>query len=457
MVTARIKKYFIGILFLTANILFPQEISFEKIFPTNGVSYGWDVIEKKDGGYLVVGSITPFSTSVLAMSVDINGNLIWEKHLCPGLVRSVTHSDTNNYIMAGITSNNEDIIIIKINSDGDTLWTKVINKPKEEYATKIINTSDGGYAIIGWLRNKNLDIYLIKTDEKCDTLWTKSFGDYDTDLGYDIRELHDRGFIIAGTTEGGSEHNHHSSAYVIRTDSIGNLLWSKRYGINGLADCQGIVASSDGGFVLVGSTLNKDTNSSELYLLKINSNGDSLWVKTNNNNIPKWITSIQPTNDEGYILTGGSGILKTDKDGNTIWSKTIKGDGLSVKQTLDEGYIVSGIGGSDYDIILVKIRKDSIVNVEEKTSIAYQYSLFQNYPNPFNPITRIKFIISKDGNASIKIYDLLGKEVSTLIDQYFFTGEYEIEFFGANLPSGVYFYQLISGDFISTKKLLLMK
>ena len=176
MITKRTGKYLIWILILTTNIVFSQGTSFEKIYPTNGVSYGWDVIEKNGGGFLVTGSITPFSTSVLVMNVDIYGNLIWEKHITPGLVRSATHSDSNDYILVGVSSGG--ILIIKVNSDGDTLWTKIINKPTDVYATKIINAADGGYAITGWIQNNNNNIYLVKTDKDCDTLWSKSYGDW---------------------------------------------------------------------------------------------------------------------------------------------------------------------------------------------------------------------------------------------------------------------------------------
>jgi hypothetical protein len=447
--------YYLGIIILSTNLIFSQGNSFEKIYPTNGVSYGWDVIERKDGGFLVAGSITPFSTSVLLMNVDINGNLIWEKHLCSGLVRSITYSDSNNYILAGITNN--DVLIVKINSLGDTLWTNTINKPTEEYATKIINTSDGGYAITGWLRNKNLDIYLIKTDENCDTLWSKSYGDYETDQGYDIRQLPDNGFIIAGTTRGGSELDFHSSAYVIRTDSIGGLLWTKSYSINGIADCHGIVASNDGGFVLAGSTQDRQNYLNELFLLKIDPQGDSLWIKTYQDNIASTISSIQQTFDGKFVFTGGSGILKTDIGGNIIWSKIINGWGLSIKETSDQGYIISGVSDSNYDILLVKIPKDGISNVEEATTVPSGYVLFQNHPNPFNPETTIKFSVPTVDDVTISIYNITGqllKEEQLTVPP----GTFSYTFDAQNLSSGIYFYQLSTkSGFRQIKKMVFQK
>ena len=86
-----------------------------------------------------------------------------------------------------------------------------------------------------------------------------------------------------------------------------------------------------------------------------------------------------------------------------------------------------------------------------------RYSLEQNYPNPFNPTTNIRFAIPKSGFTSLKVYDAMGKEVSTLYNSKLEAGKYESEFNAMNLSSGVYFYKLVSGDFSEVKKLTLIK
>jgi hypothetical protein len=85
------------------------------------------------------------------------------------------------------------------------------------------------------------------------------------------------------------------------------------------------------------------------------------------------------------------------------------------------------------------------------------YSLAQNYPNPFNPSTKISFALPKAGNVELKIYDILGREVTTLVNEFRIAGNYTVDFNAANLASGVYFYRIKSGDFIDTKKMVLMK
>ncbi|MCX6149545.1 MAG: T9SS type A sorting domain-containing protein [Ignavibacteriales bacterium] len=99
-----------------------------------------------------------------------------------------------------------------------------------------------------------------------------------------------------------------------------------------------------------------------------------------------------------------------------------------------------------------------ITNVQENTgTIPDQFSLSQNYPNPFNPTTSIKFRNTKLGFVSLKVYDILGRKVETLVNEAKQAGVYEVEFNASNLPSGIYFCQLKAGDFIQTKKMILLR
>ena len=98
-----------------------------------------------------------------------------------------------------------------------------------------------------------------------------------------------------------------------------------------------------------------------------------------------------------------------------------------------------------------------ILNNEDETSLPFEYKLSQNYPNPFNPVTTINFSIPKQGNVTLKVYDVTGKEVIILINEQRSAGNYTVSFDGANLPSGAYFYRLESGDFKETRRMILLK
>ncbi|MBU2444524.1 MAG: T9SS type A sorting domain-containing protein, partial [Bacteroidetes bacterium] len=100
-----------------------------------------------------------------------------------------------------------------------------------------------------------------------------------------------------------------------------------------------------------------------------------------------------------------------------------------------------------------------LTSVNDQEIVAHKFKLYQNYPNPFNPVTRIKYAVSSTQNVKLKVFDLLGREVATLVNEPKQAGEYEIEL-DANkygLTSGVYFYQLRAGEFISTKKFVYLR
>jgi hypothetical protein len=98
-----------------------------------------------------------------------------------------------------------------------------------------------------------------------------------------------------------------------------------------------------------------------------------------------------------------------------------------------------------------------VSDVEDNTLVPAVYSLEQNYPNPFNPSTVIKYQVPTTGKVMLKIYDLLGKEITTLVNENQNAGYYSVPFDASNLSSGIYFYTLTSGEFSSTKKMTLVK
>jgi len=101
--------------------------------------------------------------------------------------------------------------------------------------------------------------------------------------------------------------------------------------------------------------------------------------------------------------------------------------------------------------------QSKIGNASQNPTISLEYNLDQNYPNPFNPSTTISYSIAQDGLVSLKVFDVLGDEVATLIDELKTAGNYSVEFNAQDLPSGVYFYQLQVDRFVETKKLILLR
>ncbi len=290
--------------------------------------------------------------------------------------RCVSATSDGGYIIAGMTwsfgAGREDVYLVKTDSDGDTLWTRTYGGSDHDRGNSVQQTSDGGYIIAGmtWSFGAGReDVYLVKTDSSGDTLWTRTYGGWRSEAGNSVQQTSDGGYIIAGYAErlGAS-----ADVVLLKTDSSGNTLWTRTYG--GSSDEKGYSAqlTSDGGYIIAGYTWSFGAGRSDVYLLKTDSSGDTLWTRTCGGSDSDWSYSVQQTSDGGYIIAGetesfGAGdddvyLVKTDSDGDTLWTRTYGGSGYdrgrSVQQTSDGGYIIAGytnsFGAGNTDVWLLK-------------------------------------------------------------------------------------------------------
>ena len=104
--------------------------------------------------------------------------------------------------------------------------------------------------------------------------------------------------------------------------------------------------------------------------------------------------------------------------------------------------------------IFLKMTSNYMIKESEQE---VDYKLYQNYPNPFNPTTSIRYELPQDGIATIKIFDIIGQEIETIVNEFKNAGGYEVDFNAKGLPSGVYFYQIQTGNFVETKKMVLLR
>jgi hypothetical protein len=215
----------------------------------------------------------------------------------------------------------------------------------------------------------NSDVYLIKTNSVGDTLWSRTYGGSERDVGLSVQQTTDGGYIVAGFTYsfGVGDYN---DIYLIKTDSNGDTLWTRTYGGSSYDQGFSVQQTSDGGYIIGGETYSFGAGLNDVYLIKTDSNGDTLWTRTYGTDSYEYGRSVQQTTDGGYIVTGWTYnypyddlyLIKTDYYGNTLWTRIYEGSGndrgYSVRQTADGGYIVTGttdsFGAGGYDVWLIK-------------------------------------------------------------------------------------------------------
>lgn len=291
----------------------------------------------------------------------------WERNLDDGIGFSVQQLTDGGYIITGykvIDDYNYDVLLIKTDMNGDTIWSKTYGGYVRNEGRSVQQTTDQGFIICGYTYNTYYEcknFYLIKTDANGDTLWTKTYGGQYNSIGESVQQTLDGGYIMTGRIV-----LDNSEIYLIKTNSSGDTLWTKTYG--GQYDDIGnsVQQTTDGGYIITGRT-NKIISSSQICLVKTDQNGDTIWTKAFGGEYLDEGYSVQQTIDGGYIITGtndintgwvGLYLIKTDENGDELWSKIYDDRiGVSSLQTLDGGYIITGLIWSDStgtDVMLSK-------------------------------------------------------------------------------------------------------
>ncbi len=319
--------------------------------------------------------------SASALAQPQQPDTLWTKRYREGYAacgRCVQQTPDGGYILVGNTSPGgqmSNFYLVKTDANGDTIWTRNYGTGPSEQAYYIERTSDGGYIVVGTYAANSTDIWLMKTDENGDTLWTRKYGETMHEVGKEVHQTDDGGYIIFGLK--GDQSPLVNYFLMIKTDENGDTLWTRTY-IEGAEICRSGVPTSDGGYIMAGLTESYGAGGTDFFVIKTDSEGDTLWTRTYGGVSNEGAESIRQTTDGGYIIAGGTRsygagrsdarLIKTDMNGDTIWTRTFGGsedeNGKSVFQTHDGGYIMTGytetnaVGSKN----LYLVRTDSLGN-----------------------------------------------------------------------------------------------
>jgi hypothetical protein len=309
----------------------------------------------------------------------------WAKAYGSSLEESTSYSIEQTldkgYIVIGfvhVESGNQDFWIMKLNGTGYISWQKLYGGSGVDTVYCLQQTEEGGYIVAGRTDSftTSMAFWILKLDDEGGILWQKTYGGAtgnSLEVAYSIQQTADDGYIVAGETRTASGNY---DCWVLKLDGNGNVMWEKTYGGSEDDRAYSIEQTRDGGYIVAGKSWSFGAGLYDIWVLKLNSDGTVLWQKTyggSENDTTIYTNSIQQTADDGYILVGdtnsfGAGgvdiwVLKLDSNGNITWQKTYGGSlqhegAYCIKQTREGGYIVVGkirSFGGDSDSLVLKL------------------------------------------------------------------------------------------------------
>ncbi|MBK9097587.1 MAG: T9SS type A sorting domain-containing protein [bacterium] len=529
------------------------------------------------GGYYLSGYIEGgygFLDQIM-MKIDASGNIIWAKNFGgqeADELRQLSITSDGGMVAAGYNASfgvgAKEVQVLKLSSNGNIEWAKTYGTPYEDFNLSIIVSSDGNFVLAGAVDitgSYGIRPTLIKMDPLGNIIWAKYYSGYNEDWGRDLVETPDGGYLIVGITTSFSV-GFSNDIYLIKTDSMGNVLWAKSYGGPGEDIAYGAELTHDGKYIIVGHTTSSGFGGYDGLLMKVDSDGNLEWFRTYGGYSTDYLNDVLETQDYGFLALGKRAsntlgnddiyLIKTDENGysncafgnyspNVItisnlqannltlatlsyvsaansnlitlnpntgennscaiipvelksfnyelesndvllkWSTAselnnlgfeiqksydgnefisigfIDGSGTTSEpkeyifrdKNLEQGMYAYRLIQTDYDGSQRNIGEIEVFVNEVPSTL----NLEQNFPNPFNPSTTIKFSIPEQSHIKLKVYDLLGRVVSTLVDEILDAGFYQKVFDASNLGSGIYFYSLSTDKNTITKKMLLLK
>lgn len=369
--------------FLNAGLAQGWEVSFGGVFEESAAA----ILQTEDEGFIEVGFSQSFGSDsdfdIYIVRTDVDGTEIWSTFYDESNVehgRDVIQLEDHNFLVLGFINDIDPVIgatptqvyLMKIDDKGEKLWShRYENSGMNQRGTKIIATSDGGYAIIGSTIESgetSSDILLIKLDSNADEVWRRVYGDELSQEAQDLLEV-ENGFVFVANED--EDQSAYDDVAIYRVDETGNIISVKRYGESGSAETvNDLLQTSDGNIVLVGAS-NNDNNS---FFIKSDLNGDTLWTREIVGSIhDDPLSAVTELKDGALVATGQSypdGIdpkvllIKLSAEGQLIWRKTL-GSEFSVPQ-FGEDIALAADGGF---VIAATSSKASLVFINDMTII----------------------------------------------------------------------------------------
>lgn len=458
-------KHFFKILFLIGTLYSNAyaQTYFNNAYEIGGLVHGSTSLIEDPTGYLVLGQeITVDYRAMNFIKTNFNGDTLWTKSIprsqyayYTGYSNSLIKTYDNNLAFGGTvinlqdTTNDGDALLVKLNNNADTLWTRNYGGSGLDVANVAIGCSDSGYVLIGATNSfgsGQSDFYMVKTDSLGNFQWQKTFGTSLQEEAYSGINTLDGGYLLSGYQG--------SQLYIVKTDNNGNFQWQKTFA--GTAGQAFVQQFADSTYILAGAKF-VTGSSYQAYVAKLTKTGTIIWQQTYGGVGDQQLYTVPVILNDGDIVVAGittpgtipyGVLIKIDSSGNQQWLRTyyknltIDNYIYDLKLTSDEGFIMSG--GTyviTQDSWLVKVDSNGCeiancnVGIEE---FKVESSKLNVYPNPASTHINISIEGEDLEDYEITIINIFGEIQNVRIN--------DSEISVSELSSGIYFVSITSKD-----------
>ncbi|MEO0211311.1 MAG: hypothetical protein ABIN66_05580, partial [candidate division WOR-3 bacterium] len=287
---------------------------FAKAYGGTAADYGYSIAQILSGGYVVAGYTESYGAGgdILVLKLNPDGSIAWAKAFGGSdyeCAYSIIQSLEGGYAVTGRTSSfgagGSDILVLKLNPDGSLAWAKTFGGSSEDAAYAMLQSSDGGYLVVGYTQSfgvEYVDILVLKLNPDGSLAWARTFGGNLGDYAQSVIQTQDGGYAVAGYTASFGAGN--SDVLVLKLNSDGSLAWARTFGGTGPDGALSLTQASDGGYILAGYTYSFGAGSWDFLVLKMNPNGSLAWAKTFGGADYEYANFVTQASDGGYILAG---------------------------------------------------------------------------------------------------------------------------------------------------------
>jgi hypothetical protein len=455
--------------------VYTQSITWQKTYHVFPNDFGYKILPAPDNCFYFAGTIDNVITSYsYILKIDQFGDTLWSRQIPGGTLTAASSSDGGCVFLTFIDS----LSSIKLDSNGNIVWQKYFAGGGEIW--DLIRTSDNGFIACG---NAGLSAQVYRLDSNGNFIWHRIYSGGSRKKFNSVVEENVNSFVLTGYLDIRPVTDS-TKVIVTKIDSSGNLIWEKPYNIE--KDAFAVkIKKIDNGFV-VGGDANLSVH--KTFILKVDTSGILLQTKIWN----PYGTSQEFFDDISYFNANKIIVSKRVDSSSSLYTyakaQLIDSNfNLIKEQVYYPSYsyaIFSSIlplpnkdilfaGTFDYYTNWIErrydfyaVRTDSLLNTSpfppigianNNQNLPDKYILHQNYPNPFNPTTNIKFSIPERSLVTVKIYNILGSEIKTLLNEDLPAGNYQAQWDASGSASGIYFVVMQSGAVKLTKKMALLK